>query len=1196
MREVSTASRKWIVIGVGSSLVWTVAKIAIPLLALQAVEQGVDPYDGAALARWSLAIVGATLVVGAFTYVRRYSAFAISLRAEAELRRRLFDHLQRLHFAYHDRAQIGELMARVSTDAKQVQMLLVFIPIAGANILMVVGVSVVLFVLNVKLAIVALAPLPVLFVAAMRFSKVLHPVAMRLQERLADVSRIVEESLSGIRVVKGFGAEAVQNAHLSDAAERVYERGMAMGRLRGLFNPLLEVLPSLGLVAVLFVGGREVINGDLELAALITFNLYILQLVFPLRMTSFMVAQVSRASASAQRVNEILATEPEIVERKDAQPLPDGAGEVRFEGVTFGYRAGAPVLRDLDLVIAPGESVALVGATGSGKSTVARLVPRFYDVEAGRVLLDGVDVRDLRLSDLRDAVGIVFEDTFLFTDTVRANISFADDLATNEAVERAAQLAGGHDFVTALPGGYDTLLGEHGFSLSGGQRQRVAIARAILADPRVLILDDATSSVDPTKEHEIRDALGEVMRGRTTIIIAHRPATIALADRVVLIADGKVAAQGSHEALLLQLGGIPAGARASRVEHPRGGARGRGPDGRRGRLRRVAGRGPDPGAGRHRGAHVRQMHGTDEALDARRRRHVVRRTWLLLRPVRGRLALAALFVVLQAAGTLAGPAIIRYGIDSGVQAHDLAALNLATLLFLLAITCVYVFGRLVILTVARLGESFLRDLRERVFAHQMALSLEFFDRNRTGALVARMTADIDSLQELVSQGLSMFIVNLLVFTGAIIAMVAMSWQLALGVLVVVPMLTIASRWYRRASNRAYLHLRDRVGGTLTSFQEGLSGVRVVQAFNQEDAFRRRFRETNDEQFRTHLKAEEITARYTTVIELAQGTAIAVILCFGGWLTGQGVVTVGTLAAFILYLQNLFEPIQQMSQLFNTLQAAGAALYKLYELLDEKVMVDERPGAVDLPADGALEVDGVSFRYATGALVLGKVSLTVASGERVALVGPTGAGKSTLAKLMVRFYDPTAGMVRYGGVDLRDATLRSLRERIIVVPQEGFLFGGTIRDNVLIAKPGASDVDVQAAIDALGLGERFAAFPDGLDTEVRERGANFSAGERQLVSIVRAALADPEIVVLDEATSSLDPGTELIVEHALDRLMEGRTTIVIAHRLSTAARADRVAVVQDGHLAEIGTHAELVAAGGAYTAMYASWTGDAATAE
>jgi ATP-binding cassette subfamily B protein len=553
MREVGTAHPRWIALGISAALGWTIAKITIPLIALEAVERGIDPYDGTALLRWAIAIVAVTLVIGVLTFARRYSAFKISLYAEAELRRRLFDHLQRLHFGYHDRAEIGELMARVSTDAKQVQMLLVFVPIAGANVVMVLGVAVVLFVLNPLLAAASLAALPLLVLAAIRFSVRLGPVTTALQERLADVSHQVEESISGIRVVKAFGAEDLQRDQLGHAAGGVYTQGMAMARLRSAFTPLLEVLPMVGLIAVLYVGGRQVIDGNLTVAALIAFNFYILQLVFPLRMTSFMVAQFSRAAAAAARVYEVLATDPQIVERPDAVPLPDtdgGSGEVRFEGVTFGYLPETPVLRHVDLVIRPGESVALVGSTGSGKSTIARLVPRFYDVDGGRVLIDGVDVRDLPLSDLRDAVGIVFEDTFLFTDTVRANIAFADEDATPEAVERAARLAGSHEFVVSLPDGYDTVLGEQGFSLSGGQRQRVAIARAILADPRVLILDDATSSVDPTKEHEIRDALAEVMRDRTTIIIAHRPATVALADRVILVDDGRVVAEGTHEELL----------------------------------------------------------------------------------------------------------------------------------------------------------------------------------------------------------------------------------------------------------------------------------------------------------------------------------------------------------------------------------------------------------------------------------------------------------------------------------------------------------------------------------------------------------------------------------------------------------------------------------------------------------------------
>jgi ATP-binding cassette, subfamily B, bacterial len=586
------------------------------------------------------------------------------------------------------------------------------------------------------------------------------------------------------------------------------------------------------------------------------------------------------------------------------------------------------------------------------------------------------------------------------------------------------------------------------------------------------------------------------------------------------------------------------------------------------------------------------QHAIEETLSRHDATQVLRRLRPMLRPYRGRIALAILLVIGQASCLLAGPALVRHGIDEGLRAHDSGALNLSAFLYLIAAIAGLFLGRAVIKMVARVGETFLRDLRSRVFRHLMSLGMDFFEREKTGTLVARMTSDMDALQELVQMGLVMFIQNGLLFVGAVLVIFLMSWQLAVCTLVVVPPVVIASRWFRRASNKAYLLVRDRIGQNLSTLQEGLAGIRVVQAFGRERAFTRRFQETNEAQYDANIETVRISAKYFPIVEFAGVTGIALIVGIGGAFVSADIVTIGTVAAFVLYLNNLFEPIQQLSQLYNTLQQAAAALQKLFELLDERPSIAERPGAVDLPAEGSLEVDHVSFGYA-GHDVLHDVSLRVPLGERLALVGPTGAGKSTLAKLIARFYDPRVGQVDYGDVDLRNATLRSLRERIVVVPQEGFLFAGTVRDNVLIGKADATDDEIEAAIAALGLEDRFDAFPDGLDTEVRERGSRLSAGERQLVSLVRAALADPALLVLDEATSSLDPGTEHAVERALGHLTEGRTVVVVAHRLSTAARADRIAVVDDGCVAELGTHDELIAREGRYASLYAAWDSRAA---
>jgi ATP-binding cassette subfamily B protein len=538
--------------GVVVGLCWTAAKVSVPLLVRVAIDQGIEADDTSALTRWAALIAIVGLIQGTFTGLRRYLAFQVARSGERELRDRMFAHLQRLHFAYHDQAQTGQLMSRANTDLNQVQAFLVMIPLTISNAVTVLAVTVILFTIDPVLTVLSLGSLPFLNVLARRFGTRLHPVVLGIQQESAELASVVEESVSGVRVVKGFGAEDVQEARFRKEADDVYDQSIRATMVRATFLPPLDLLPNIALIAVLGYGGHQALVGNLSIGSLVAFNVYVAMLIWPLRMLGMILAQAQRAVASAERVHEVLVASPEVIDHPDAHGLPAGGGEVRFDNVGFRYpgHGHRAVLRGLDLEVRAGESVALVGATGCGKTTVARLVPRFYDVIDGTVLLDGVDVRDVRLRDLRRAVGIVFEDTFLFNDTVAANIAFADPDAAFEQVERAAQLAGAHEFIRALPDGYATEIGERGFSLSGGQRQRIAIARAILADPRVLILDDATSAVDPTKEHEIRDALTEVMRGRTTIVIAHRPATIALADRVVLLDGGAIVAQGKHDELL----------------------------------------------------------------------------------------------------------------------------------------------------------------------------------------------------------------------------------------------------------------------------------------------------------------------------------------------------------------------------------------------------------------------------------------------------------------------------------------------------------------------------------------------------------------------------------------------------------------------------------------------------------------------
>lgn len=578
----------------------------------------------------------------------------------------------------------------------------------------------------------------------------------------------------------------------------------------------------------------------------------------------------------------------------------------------------------------------------------------------------------------------------------------------------------------------------------------------------------------------------------------------------------------------------------------------------------------------------------DSKLDRREAAQVLRRAARMLRPYKRDVVGAGVLVTISTLAVLAGPFLLKVGIDRGITGGNEAVLDLAVAAFVVVAVIAYVASRVQILMISRSGEGFLRDLRNRVFDHLLRLSMPFYDREKAGVVVSRMTSDVDSLQELIQQGLLQMLASILLIVGSVIVLGIVCWQLLLVCLIPVPFVVVASIKFQRDSNEAYLTVRDRIGLTLSSLQEGISGVRVIQAYGREDVEIGRFESRNNSLYRAHMKSVFVQAWYLPVIEGAAVGCTALVVALGGKMVVDGTATVGTVAFFVLTLSNLFEPLQQLSQLFNTVQSSGAALQKLFELLDTPVELEERPDAVPLPDHGELRVEGLTFSYGSGPPVLTDVDLVLPIGEKLALVGPTGAGKSTLAKLMARLYDPTVGRVTFGGIDLRDAELTSLRTQITVVPQEGYLFHGTIRDNVRIGRPDATDEEVEAALESLGLLVRFSSQADGLDTEVHERGSSLSAGERQLVSLARAALADPAVLVLDEATSSLDPGTEVLVERALERLVQGRTVIVIAHRLSTAERSDRVGVVADGRLAELGTHAELVGRGGRYAQLYDSW--------
>jgi ATP-binding cassette, subfamily B, bacterial len=570
-------------------------------------------------------------------------------------------------------------------------------------------------------------------------------------------------------------------------------------------------------------------------------------------------------------------------------------------------------------------------------------------------------------------------------------------------------------------------------------------------------------------------------------------------------------------------------------------------------------------------------------------REVWRVTRPLTREVQRLYIGAGIAVILSTLITLAGPALVRYAIDNGVDKHELHPIDMAALAILVLALIKPFVVRAQTLLAATASERFLNRLRGVAFTKLQALPLGFFEQERTGVLVSRLTSDVQALDEFLREALVEVVGSGLQIALTVVVLIILSPKLAAVSLVALPVL-IASSWaFHHSAGRAYHAIRDRVAETLTSLQEGLTGVRVVQAFRRERRTMDAYKPRSRAQIGAWRRASYVNIRLFTMIPLAQTVALIGVLLVAASMYENGSISQGTIAAYVLYLVQLFDPIARFSEWLGEFRQGLAALGKVVGLLQAENAVAERAGAVELPADGALELDDVTFGYAASeSPVVKDVSLTLESGEHVALVGVTGAGKSTLAKLLTRQYDPQEGSISLAGVDLRDATLESLRHRIVMLPQEGHLFTGTIADNVRLADPGASDEAVRQALEQIGALERFESLPDGLNTDVQTRGVRLSAGERQLVGIARVALADPAAIVLDEATSSLDPATEAAVEEALAAVAEGRTVIIIAHRLSTAERADRVVVMDRGRVVETASHDELVAQGERYARLWASW--------
>ena len=1251
--------RRLEITALGGSLAATLVQAAIPLIMAWIVDNTIlvgryPIWLGATL------LIVAGLVSFAGVYTRRYLGGNLSLEVQHDMRTELFESLSRLDGARQDQLHTGQIVSRSISDLNRVQSLLSQVPMLLGNGLLFVLSIVIMTYLSPMLTLVALAVGPALWLIATASRRKLFPASWDAQQKAAGVAGVVDGAVTGVRVVKGFGQEEQETERLEEASTRLYSARVRAVRLMARYNPALQAVPLFGQVGVLALGGWLALGGSIKLGVFLAFSLYIGQMVGPVRALTSLVTIGQEARASVIRVYEVIDSRPVVTEKPGAVVLPPGTPDIELDDVAFGYLPSEPVLRGLSLRVRPGETLAVVGASGSGKSTISLLLPRFYDVRGGAIRVGGHDVRDLTLESLRASIGLVMEDSFLFSDSIRANISYGRPDATQEQIAVAARAAEADQFITSLPGGYDTVIGEQGLTLSGGQRQRVSLARALITDPAILILDDATSAIDAGIEAQIHATLRRVMAGRTTLLIAHRRSTLQLADRIAVLAEGRLVDVGTHEELTARCalywlllagpgddaegvdvgelayhenagrddtaagtptaGGVtpalweaaddsagsgPApginGTQLARLAGSsigrgmgaaaRGGGRGGGAGAMGGML---AGIPPTPELLAKVGAlpPANDLPGVSRADSRAADPHFTLRR--LLRPIALALFFGLVLDGLDAVAGIAMPALVRGGVDNGILAKEFRPIIVVSLIGLAIVSADWVINVVQTNVVRRNGERMLYTLRVKIFSHLQRLGLDFYERELSGRIMTRMTTDVDALSTFLQTGLITMVNSVLTFTGVLIALLVINLRLGLILLTMIPVLLAGTLVFRAKSSKAYGDAREKVSMVNADLQENVAGLRTAQAYRREGRNQAHFAELSDGYRRSRLHAQRLIALYFPFVQLLSTVAGALILFAAAGEVHNKTLTAGGLIAYLLYIDLLFSPVQQLSQVFDGYQQAAVGLRRIKDLLRRPTSTPQaaRPRPAGRPR-GRIEFRDVRFRYSGQPQdALSGVNLIVRPGEAVALVGQTGAGKSTMVKLVARFYDVTSGSVLVDGTDIRELDLAGYRQQLGVVPQEPYLFPGTIRDAIAYGRPDATDTEVEAAAREVGAIEMIAHMPGGFRHEVAERGRNLSAGQRQLIALARAYLVDPAILLLDEATAALDLAAEATVNRATERLTATHTTLVVAHRLTTAARADRIVVMESGKIAEVGTHAELLGQGGSYAALWAAFAGDA----